>query len=65
MVSMVESVRVGTILAHDQRAYDRWRSRSLARHQPQRGLTGDALEREVGRIATLFPANVIHVPAAA
>lgn len=67
MVAMVESVRVGTILAHDQKEYSRWRSgRSAQRGQSaRRGLNGDALEREVGRIALLFPGNVIHGQVAA
>lgn len=56
---MVEAVRVGSIFAHDQKAYDRWQRRPKARSKPQRGLTGHALEAAVMRIANQFPDNVV------
>jgi hypothetical protein len=57
---IVEGTRAGTILAHDKRAYQRWRSQSTARSgRPQRGLTGAALESAVMRVAQMFPGNVI------
>lgn len=55
---MVEAVRVGSIFAHDQKAYDRWQRRPKARSK-SRGLTGHALEAAVMRIASQFPDNVV------
>lgn len=60
---MVEAVRVGTIFAHDQKAYSRWTRRPKARARKQHGLTGAALEAAVMRIAQRFPDNVVVGPA--
>jgi hypothetical protein len=54
----VESVRVGTIFAHDGKQYSRWRTRTTNRSKGSRGLTGAALERAVMRIADMFPGQV-------
>jgi len=57
---MVEAVRVGTVLAHDKKAYDRWRSRPRTTAAARaKGLTGAALEAAVMRLAQIFPNNVI------
>ena len=55
---MVEATRVGTVFAHDRKAYARWANRKRAK-QPQRGLTGHALEAAVMGIQRRFPDNVI------
>lgn len=55
----VEAVRVGTIFAHDNKQYGKWRSRPHPGRQ-QRGLTGAALEQAVMRIAAMFPGQVIR-----
>ena len=54
----VEAVRVGTIFAHDQKAYQRWSQRP--RKHGQRGMTGEALERAIEGVARLFPQNVMR-----
>lgn len=57
----VEAVRSGTILAHDKKAYQRWRSGQASVHRAKgRGLTGVALEQAVLRIGRLFPGNVLR-----
>lgn len=55
----VEAVRVGTIFAHDNKQYGRWRAKARP-SQRSRGLTGEALEAAVGRIAQMFPQNVVR-----
>ena len=61
---MVEATRAGAIFAHDRRQYQRWRAKHHARlGQSSRGLTGDALEAAVSRIADLFPGHVVEVAA--
>lgn len=55
----VESVRVGTVIAHDAKAARRWMSRPT-RGRTQQGATGQALERAVANIALIFPEHVVH-----
>jgi hypothetical protein len=54
----VEAVRAGTIFAHDDKQYGRWRTRPRKSARQQRGLTGAALEQAVMRIASIFPGQV-------
>ena len=57
--SMVEGVRAGTIYAHDQKAYAKW-SRSRARRNGQSsGLSGQALESAVMRLAQTNPEYIV------
>lgn len=58
--TMVESVRVGTVFAHDASAYARWRSKHRPGRKRERGLTGAALEDAVMRVAGMFPGNVVR-----
>lgn len=53
---MVQAVRVGTIFARDQKAYNRWRSKPSRRTA---SLSGAALERAVMDVARMFPQNVV------
>ena len=55
----VEEIRVGTIFAHDQKQYGRWKSRTRNARPGQRGLTGAALEAAVMGIREQFPDQVI------
>jgi hypothetical protein len=57
--SWVEAIRAGTIFAHDDKQYGRWRTRPRKNARQQRGLTGAALEQAVMRIASIFPEQVI------
>lgn len=57
---MVESVRIGTVIASDKKALGTWRNRRYRSAQRTRGLTGQDLEAAVMGIATMFPANVSH-----
>jgi len=57
----VETVRVGTIFAHDGKQYGKWKTRQRTT-RGQRGLTGAALEAAVMRIARQYPGNVIGGP---
>jgi len=52
----VESVRIGTVIAHDAKAGQRWR-RITVRQQsrPSVGLTGAALEQAIARLAITNP----------
>lgn len=55
---MVIATRLGNA---DQKSYNRWRRARQARvGKAVRGLTGAALEQAVGRVAALFPENVIR-----
>ena len=60
--STVEAVRVGYLTARDNKLYQKW---SRRRSTPKRGtgLTGQALEQAVMRIASMFPENVQRVTA--
>lgn len=60
--SMVEAVRVGYLTARDAGIHRKWLRRRAA---PARGsaLSGSALEQAIGRIAGMFPDNVIRVSA--
>lgn len=60
----IEAVRVGTVFAHDVKQYTRWRNRRKAATGRSRGMVGAELEAAVGRLASLFPKNVIREPAA-
>ena len=59
----VESVRIGTVIAQDRKAYSRWRTRR--RHPLARtaadggGLTGRALESAVLGLAATNPEYVV------
>lgn len=55
---MVESVRVGTIIAHDRQAASRWQSQ--ARPRRERGLAGADLEQAIANMASMFPGHVTH-----
>lgn len=55
--SSVEAARMGTVFASNRKAYDQWRRDAAPKG---RGLTGDALEAAVRRIAEQFPDNVIR-----
>jgi hypothetical protein len=57
--AMVEAVRAGTIFAHDKKQHARW-TRSHSRPKRGTGLSGDALEAAVMRVASIFPDNVVH-----
>ena len=50
----VETVRAGTIYAHDSKAYQKWRRHRLAGP----ALSRDALESAVMNVARMFPDNV-------
>jgi hypothetical protein len=54
----VEAIRAGTIFAHDDKQYSKWRTRPRKGARQQRGLTGAALEQAVMRIASIFPGQV-------
>lgn len=56
---MVEAVRIGTVVAQDRKALQRWQSHRRRAAQPQgeaaAGLTGLALERVVMGLARSHP----------
>lgn len=57
----IEEIRVGTLLAHDKKALDKWRQRrNRVAAKGKRGLAGEALEAAVAGIASLFPGNVLR-----
>lgn len=55
---MVESVRIGTVIAGDKKALNQWRNRRYRSAQKSRALSDAALEAAVLNLATMFPANV-------
>jgi hypothetical protein len=55
---MVESVRIGTVIASDKKALNHWRNRRYRSAQRSRALSGEALEAAVMNLATMFPGNV-------
>lgn len=61
-MAMVESVRIGTVIAHDSKAANRWVTRRRRGSQSRRsaGLTGEALEVAVMQIGELYPGHVIR-----
>ncbi len=61
--SMVEAVRVGTITAHDRKAFSQWQHALASRRPKGRVLTDDALESAIRGIAAMFPDNVDRVTA--
>lgn len=57
----IEEIRVGTLLAHDKKALDKWRQRrTRTTTTGKRALVGNALEAAIAGIASLFPGNVIR-----
>ena len=62
--TQVEAVRVGTVIAGNAKAMQRWSTRTRRHGKQQRGLTGAALESAVMNVAAIFPENVIHQVAA-
>lgn len=64
---MVEAVRVGTIVASDRRAFNRWQSIQRRRTAATStgsdggGLAGAALEQAVGQLAISHPDLVADV----
>jgi hypothetical protein len=58
---MVESVRVGTLIAHDRKAANRWKAMKgrLTAASGGGGLTGEALERAVASLAVSHPEYVV------
>lgn len=54
---MVESVRVGTVIAHDKRAASRWASQS--RHKVARGMKGHDLEAAIAGMASMYPGHIV------
>lgn len=59
---MVESVRVGTVIAQDRKAANRWkamRGRRAVASGDQKALSGAALERAIGAFAVAHPEYVI------
>jgi hypothetical protein len=58
----IEAIRLGTIFAHDRKAFSRWHSRRNAKTR-RPSLSGAALEQAVMRIAQVFPDNVQRVTA--
>ena len=57
--SMVEAVRVGTIVAHDRQAYSRWQSVRRRRAGQSEALTAAALEAGVMALARSHPEYVV------
>lgn len=57
---MVESVRIGTVIASDKKALGTWRNRRYRAAQKSRALSAEGLEAAVMGIAALFPGNVTH-----
>lgn len=55
--SMVEAVRVGTIISRDRKALNKWQRRS--RPNQQRGLTGAELENAVRSLQMSNPEYVV------
>ena len=55
---MVESVRIGTVIASDKKALSDWRNRRYRSAQKSRALSAEALETAVLNLATMFPGNV-------
>jgi hypothetical protein len=58
----VEAVRLGTIFAHDRKAFGRWHRRRESKVR-RPSLSPAALEQAVMRIAQMFPDNVQRVSA--
>lgn len=58
VVRMIETVRAGTIFAHDAKAHASWLRKRKA--PSARGLSGAALERAVGGFAMTHPEYVVH-----
>ncbi len=59
--SMVEAVRVGSIIARDRKAHDKWNRRN-SRRLTKRGPMADAeLEAAILRIGEMFPGSVSRV----
>lgn len=59
---MVEAIRVGTIVASNQRAFNRWKlakARAEAHVEGTTGLTGAALEQAVLALAVRAPEYVV------
>jgi hypothetical protein len=57
----VEAVRLGTVYAHDSKAYKRWRDRP--KKVRRSSLSDAALESAIMNIGRLFPENVVVVTA--
>jgi len=55
---MVESVRVGTVIAHDRKALRQWQNRHHRGAQRSRSLSPEQLEAAVTNLASMFPGNV-------
>ena len=55
---MVESVRIGTVIASDKKALSHWRNRRYRSAQRSRAMSPEALEAAVMNLATMFPGNV-------
>jgi hypothetical protein len=59
---MVESVRIGYIIARDKKAANRWKAqkgRRMTSAEQSRGLTGASLERAVASLAAAHPEYVV------
>lgn len=58
---MVESVRIGTLVAHDRKAANKWKAMKgrLTAASGGGGLTGAALERQVMALAASHPEYVV------
>jgi hypothetical protein len=55
----VETVRAGTIFAHNQKSYARWQRSVARRDGKQQGLSGATLEQAVISLARSNPEYVV------
>lgn len=56
---MVESVRVGTVIAHDRKAANQWKSRRTSARRRGRKVSQAGLESAIASLAVTNPEYVV------